>query len=273
MESIFRYIIYLLIVLTAVSCNVSEIETELDIPYKGDFLVLHGFICQDEGVRLFLQKTVPHSCATCSDSVSNAVVSLYENETYLFDLNTDDGYWYHSPSSFSPSIGNEYYIKAEAYKIPTAVTSSVSLMQMVSIDTAYIEATENRYRKKIRYRFSDIPNEQNYYMVQVISGNGNEDRFMWDKFSVFNKVIGDEVANNGIIEGETIHFVGDDDHDVELILYHLSPQLVQYIFSREENFFSEDDPFSEYPVPVFNNINKGYGFFGSYASSVYTIRF
>lgn len=269
MESIFRYIIYLVIVLTAVSCNVSEIETELDIPYRGDFLVLHGFICQDEGVRLFLQKTVPHSSTDYSDSVSNAVVSLYENGTYLIDLNTDDGYWYYSPSSFSPSIEKEYYIKAEADKIPTAVSSSVSLMQIVSIDTAYIEATENPYRLKIRYRFSDIPNERNHYIVRIISGN--EDGFMWNKHSIFNKVIGDEVANNGEIEGEAIYFLDGDHEEVKVMLYHLSPYLVQYIFSREENFFSEDDPFSEYPIPVFSNISKGYGFFGSYATDTYII--
>jgi hypothetical protein len=64
----------------------------------------------------------------------------------------------------------------------------------------------------------------------------------------------------------------DGDHEeVKVMLYHLSPHLVQYIFSREENFFSEDDPFSEYPIPVFSNIRKGYGFFGSYATDTYII--
>jgi len=271
MESIFRYVIYLLLTLTTLSCNVSEIETELDIPYKGDFLLLHGFISHGEGVRLFLQKTVPHSCKDCSDSISNAVVSLYENGVYLFDLNTDDGYWYYSPSSFSPSLGYEYYIKAEADKMPTAISSVVNLMKIIPIDTAYIEATENPYRLKIRYRFSDIPHERNHYIIRVISGN--EDGFMWNKHSMFNKVIGDEVANYGKIEGETIYFLDDDHDEVKVMLYHLSPQLVQYIFSREENFFSEDDPFSEYPVPVFSNISNGYGFWGSYAKDTYTISF
>lgn len=270
MESIFRFIIYLLLTLTTLSCNVSEIETELNIPYKGDFLILHGFICQSEGVSLILQKTVAHSCTKCSDSVSNAVVSLFENGVYLFDLNTNDGYKYHSPLTFSPTMGNEYHIKAEADNMPTAISSPVELMQIVPIDTAYIEATENPYRMKIRYSFADIPLERNHYFASVLSVD--EDSLMWDKHNVFNSVVGDEVSKNGNIEGELSYFLDSDFNEAKVRLYHLSPSLVQYLYSRVENFYSEDDPFMEYPIPVFSNISNGYGFFGSYTKDTYTIR-
>lgn len=271
MESVFRFIIYLLIVLTTLSCNVAEIETELDIPYKGDLFVLHGYIDQGEGVGLFVQKTIPHSCTNCNDSVSNAVVSLYENGAYLFDLNTDDGYWYYSQSSFLPVIGNEYQIKTQADKMPTAISSSVGLIQNVAIDTAYIETSDNPYRVKINYRFDDIPNERNHYLARVVAEDA--ERYMLNNHSTFNLLIGDEVAKNGTIEGELIYYLNDEHDEVTVILYHLSPSLVQYIYSREENFFTEDDPFSEYPVPVFSNISNGYGYWGAFATDRYTIRF
>lgn len=271
MESTFRYLVYLLFVLTTLSCNVSEVETELDIPYKGDFLVFHGFINQAEGVRLVLQKTVAHSCTTCSDSVSNAVVSLYENGAYLFGLNTYDGYWYYSPSSFSPVMGNKYQIKAEADNMPTAISSSLQLMKKVSVDTAYVKTTDNLYKIKVHYRFTDIPDERNHYMVRVVSAG--EDGCLWDKNLLYNKVIGDEVAKNGVIEGESIYFLNDEHEEIQIVLYHISSSMVQYIYSLEDNFFSEDDPFSEYPVPVYNNISNGYGFLGAFASDSYAISF
>lgn len=271
MASIFKYIIIVLFLVTAFSCNVSEIETEIEIPYQGDFLVVHGFISQDDGVYLTLQKTKPHKCRNCSDGVSNAVVSLYEDGVYLLDLQTGDGYFYFSPDWFIPVLGKKYHIKAEADKIQTAVSSSVSLMQVVPIDTAYVEVTENPYRMKICFSFFDISNERNHYIVKVFSGN--EHGFKWNKHFLYNKAIGDEVAIYGKIEGETIHFRDNDDATVWFVLYHLSPQLVQFIYSREENFYSEDDPFAEYPVPVYNNISNGYGFFGSYEKDIYVITF
>lgn len=271
MESVSRFIIYLLIALTIISCNVSEVETELEIPYKGNFFVLHGFIDQYEGVRLIVQKTLPHSCTNCSDSVSNAVVSLFENGTYLFDLNTDDGYWYHSPSTFLPAMGNVYQIKAQSDKIPTAISSSVGLMQRVSIDTAYIESDDNPFRLKINYRFCDIPDERNHYIVRIVSGD--DDKYMLNNLFLYNSIIGDEVAQNGIIEGEKIYYCNGETDKVKVILYHLSQSLVQYIYSRNENFYSENDPFNEYPVPVFTNISNGYGVLGAYATDVYTISF
>jgi hypothetical protein len=270
MASIFKFFICVLLTLTTFSCNISEIETELDIPYKADFLVLHGFICQGEGIRLILQKTVPHSCNDCSDSVSNAVVSLYENGAYLFDLNTDDGYWYYSPLSFSPNVGSQYHIKAEADKMVTAISSAVNIMQKVPIDTAYIEATENPYKVKVHYRFTDIPFERNQYLVRILADG--EDEFMWGDPFNFDKVIGDEVSINGNIEGVSILFFNSDLDEISVLLYHLSPLLVQYLYSRQANMFSEEDPFIEYPVPVFSNISNGYGFFESYSKDTYIIR-
>lgn len=271
MESVFRYIVCLLIALTIISCNVAEIETELDIPYNGDFFVLHGFIDQSKGVRLIVQKTLPHSCTNCSDSVSNAVVSLYENGAYLLDLSTDDGYWYYSPLSFVPDMGNEYQIKTDANNMLTAISSSVNLMQSVPIDTAYIETDDNPYHLKINYRFNDIPNERNHYIARIVSGD--DDKYILNNLFLYNSIIGDEVAQNGIIEGKLIYYLNDEADEVKVILYHLSPSLVQYIYSREENFYSEDDPFSEYPIPVLTNISNGYGFWWAYATDVYTISF
>jgi len=271
MASIFKLLIYLLLIVTTISCDVSERETELDIPYKGDFLVLNGFISQGEGIRLVVQKTVSHSCRNCSDSVSNAVVSLYENGVYQFDLITDDGYNYYSPSSFSPSIDKEYHIKAEADKMPTAISSLVKLMPIVSIDTAYLETTENPYKMKAHYSFIDIQLERNQYIASISSGE--EDGIFWCDHASFDFVIGDEVAKDGHLEGELIYFLDSEHGEANIILRHLSPPLAQYLYSRNENFFSEDDPFGEYPIPVYSNISNGYGFFGSYAKDRYNIRF
>lgn len=271
MESHFKSFICVLLSLTTFSCNISEIETELPIPYRGDFLVLHGFICQGEGVRLILQKTVPHSCNECSNKVSNGVVSLYENGTYLFDLNTDDGYLYNSPSSFSPTVGSQYHVKAEADGMACAISSTVSPMQIVSVDTAYISTTETPYKVKVHYCFTDIPFERNQYIVRILAGD--EDEFMWGTPNMFDNVIGDEVSNNGIIEGVLIFILNSNLDEIKVMLYHLSSPLVQYLYSRQQNMFSEEDPFGEYPVPVLCNISNGYGFFGSYAKDTYTIRF
>lgn len=105
---------------------------------------------------------------------------------------------------------------------------------------------------------------------------------VWNSFAVFN----DELINGKDYQLEVYQstgFWGDDEQVAEQIkdnlntsignfekttifLQSISPELFLYLKSIELQSFNDGGPFME-PVPVYNNINNGYGIFGSYTST------
>lgn len=107
---------------------------------------------------------------------------------------------------------------------------------------------------------------------------------VWNSFAVFN----DEL-NNGkdyqLEVYESMGFWGNEDEVAEQIknesfvnthignfkkttifLQSISPELFLYLKSIDLQSYNDGGPFME-PVPVYNNINNGYGIFGSYSST------
>lgn len=85
-----------------------------------------------------------------------------------------------------------------------------------------------------------------------------------------NIIFTNEIAENGEIDlsinlSNFLEIKGEIPNEVKLELFALSPEYYNFLTSYDAHLAAENDPFAV-PVPVFNNIENGFGIFAGYCS-------
>jgi Domain of unknown function (DUF4249) len=133
----------LFIFLFFVSCN--KIETSYEIPYKGDKVVINGFIDNEIGCEVKISKSgAPIWKDTLKDvlTVDSARVQLYENGNLIQELTQNKEKKYVS-NGFLPKVGYKYKIKALVKNLPDTESEDIIFDEKPQIDSVTSKIADN----------------------------------------------------------------------------------------------------------------------------------
>ena len=273
-------IILMFIFWSLYSCDIESV-IEYDVNFTANKPVLNGIISV-KGIRVLVSETVPSTELNADNQVQNALISLYADNVFLFDLEKSDDGYYQAPEGFQPNYGTAYRLEAEIDEYKKITTAEQYLPVKVELDTAYY-SYDNLLKEslQINYAFIDPENQVNYYSDRFYRfGDGeNLDKSNFDEFinpytaysdeefSGCRKMISNFIRNSGTTQsGQT---VGID--SAQIILYSLSPDFYKYLSSVRDYETTNQDPWFEQPAVVYTNIENGYGIFAAFSADTLTV--
>lgn len=282
MSGIYKiFTIFLTLTLIINSCQLEQ-EFEYNDKFQASRLVINAFL-NEHGIHTEIRKTLSPLDIYSSDSVSEVIISLYENGIYLFDLLKKDTYIYVSPGTFIPQRDKAYYLTVQAQNFETLQSSSICLPFKVSIVSCKYKGYNNYTTVYIKFE-DPAPAGNAYYIGYKLYLNNEEysNNYFIDPFGVFNdnsfnnevytteKDLNIRIYNYNYENGTDTTYKADS---ARIFLYSLSPDFKLFLESFVAYDLSNRSPVYEQPFQVFTNIKNGYGIFGSYCIDNCTLIF
>jgi hypothetical protein len=311
MRRTFKFAIIFLFIVGGCSEDFFNPIVEIDIPVVKAKLVLYSLLAEgDQTVSVFLThsrhplginnysvldssvfkyydikkmdsvRMVFYRLADYPDSVSNARVNLYQQNTLIASLTKKD------KTSFQTTLpgsgikaGQEYTIKIDAPGYD-AIEATTIIPNAVPIDTVF-------YTPKVKHVSSGIDlhtfvtddydiklrdpiKEPNFYDIFGFV----RDTFNGQILNEYIQLYGiDEIADDKFLtdqgrNGQTITWKRYSDpfqyRKMFVRLYSISESYYQFRLSADKMFNNRDNPFAE-PSILYSNVSNGYGFFGGYS--------
>jgi hypothetical protein len=240
-----------------------EKDIDYQLSYEGDRIVAHGYINQIDGVNLKIKKTLPPDNIEANNEIPEAQVILIENMTNEIALQETGENEYILPINTTLINGADYSIKVSAPKLPEITSTKQILFDPIEIDDANIEGFPESIKKIITVKFTNPVIGNGYYIKYFFYLNDevietNDYSLFFDPYSIITpKTTGTQQYTFE----ENVEYYDQ----IELILYTLSEDIIQYAKSYDEYSYIYEDPFYDYIIPVHSNNNDGYGLFASYA--------
>jgi hypothetical protein len=289
MKTVYSFLVIIaLLILT--SC---EMVVEVDIPEQPPLLVFNGNAVADDTLSIFRLTKSRGVLEVISsfqfDPVTDGEIVLYENDipvdTLHHEVIFDEGDY---PTRFIFHSGNTYYIEASGGGLPLVNAFTSVPVVVVPIITSYtpVSFTDQNGNEiaELKFTITDPAPEVNYYHLflngRSIYFNSNDPALninapftFGEGFSGVPETFFDDHLFNGQEKSMTVYMRRFDISPtsgvvVELISMDRSGYLYNQSFRLQLN--TEGNPFAE-PAPVFNNIENGYGVFGSMAVARDTI--
>lgn len=278
-----------------------ERTVELDIDEPPPRLVVNSSFTLGERVEVTVAKSQSILDNSLPEYLADAVVSLYQGETFLeqLELFIDPAPRippYYITSSFKPEAATTYTIRVEAVGFETVVAHSfipepVSLSRLLVSDLQENNGNEvysRIFTYQIELDFDDPLEEENYYHLNVFqeildinltqSGDTVVENRRLERLPLVtsNSRIVPDVLIGGLLikdkpSAEDLTF----DVTVEIVpefealgkiyaeLRTVSKEYYLYFttFNRQQN--QSDGPFND-PIIIFNNVENGHGYFAGY---------
>ena len=154
---------------------------DLEIPEHESVLVLNGILSTDSTIRVSLSNSVGAFENNQINSINNAIVLIYENNTFLDTMYivVPDTLWvdgqgfnnniFYYELDYYPKSGFDYRIEVqhENYNniyASTTIPNNINIFNISildnSLDTNFLEATLN-------FSFNDDPNKRDYYRISL----------------------------------------------------------------------------------------------------------
>ncbi len=287
---------YILIIclITTFGC---ETIIEVDVENNNKVLVLNSIINTDSTFRVDVSETVGILRPTESiQGVDDATISLYEEDNFIEELIFDAERFYYVTEDFKPKSNTNYRIELEANSFEKVVanTSIPSLppeIKKFTVDSSF----ENGFKSfEFDLTFKD-PNQENFYEVKIFAYFYNRefdpdtdtykivDSTLFDlnistndqsveEYFDYDKIIFNDKLFNGkefsIRFQSSIGFsdnLSDNIGQIVVEFRHINEDYFEYERTTGLQRWVDDDPFAE-PVPVYNNIENGYGIFGGFTN-------
>tara|TARA_Y100000385_G_C13089646_1_gene638096 strand:+ start:510 stop:1496 length:987 start_codon:yes stop_codon:yes gene_type:complete len=181
-------LLFVLIFPLIFSCSDLEMVVELDIPPHEPVLVLNGILDTDTTFSIMLSHSIGAFDQGIPSNVSDAQVSLYENDQLVDVLNqdvsnqdynyftgNDNYYWnydqvvlslYSYVSDYTPISNANYRIEVSHpdYSFISAVSN---IPEDIDISSIEIDTSNTEYLR-VSFTFIDDPNQQNFYRVRAL---------------------------------------------------------------------------------------------------------
>jgi hypothetical protein len=283
------------------SCDEDSFQqtVDIDLPEHESKLAITAIFEQDSLLRAYVSNSVG-VLESFDDKVDGASFKLFENgnwvSTFEYVDNSYDGF-YRDPLNLENLLepGNTYKIEV-SHPVYGNVIAAQVMPSSPKIDSVKytiggtIDPIDGYEMDEVLLYYSDLPNEENYYMVEIFE----EGYFIdWqtgdtlDTYSYHNYVSSqDPLVVNGYKVGEYSNLVMITDRSFEDSKYVLRfatdmsygedvykrirlTSITEDVYRFQQSLYlydqSEYNPFAE-PVIVHNNIEGGYGIFGLMAS-------
>ena len=263
---------------TIIGC---ETIVEVDLPEHEPVLVANSLFSPDRLWEVKLNKSKNSLDRESNRAITNATIEIFDGENLVASLtHVDDGI-YRSTANETPNIGSTYTLQASAPGFDPIVASDY-VPEPVQISS--VQTDINSYPFKVTVRFSDPPNEKNYYQVLVISedtnGSGELHPVWFESDDLLFQDLGgvdpgDALFDDSLISGKNYSLILKTyPHQVEpmakmyVMLLSVSESYYNYMKSTKFQEDHGENPFST-PIQVYNNIENGLGVFAGYAVSMF----
>lgn len=271
-----KILIIILITITAISCRKELNEA---FPFAEPKPVVYGIMCADSLLSLHLSISEQVN-ATAFDTVSNAVVWLFQDDVAMEQLSYTGRGWY--TTSMPLPAGHTYRCEIDipGYERVTC-TDSIPMPQKI-LDAKYnrnvgIDNDNGPYGQLV-LKFTNNPNSKRYFNIATRPVPGymysnlnyvidyqtdlvllNENR-LWDGIAFSNELINTESYTlhvNYFVQSNALIF------ELQTISYNLYAYILQMQQYRE-NLSPE---IGQHIVPTYieSNITNGYGLFAGYS--------
>lgn len=280
-----KFIIYTTAaVLLFTSCEkYIDFDTEVTEPK----LVVNGVINPDSTFDIHISRSLSVIDNADLTIVEDATVTILDQNGAIYEILAYE-YDGHYKGVLSPVHDEAYSIEVSApeYETVTASTAIPSLVDLSNVDTLGVEDVNGYEELELTITFQDIPNESNYYMLEVYSADivggqiylnpmyiRSDDVALGLEDYTDQVVFSDELFDGD--ERTVVIYVEDTrawDDFIEVRMTSITQELERYVRSHtayERNF---GNPFSQ-PVQVFSNIEGGFGIFAGYQVSRKKITF
>lgn len=266
---------------------------EKEIVFKGDVsaprLVINGIVELDSSFQIHLERTTffldnsPPSNAAISSGATVIVKNLTTNDTYTMSQSTE-GSLYKFPFLVTPNTLYSIEVNHPDFPAISAEMKTLSGIQILGLDTSSVMQSDESI---LRYdlTFNDNPNEENYYLVHVISSQvWDTEEYFYPMFigskdpavdnsqntdidgsaSYKSYILLSDATFNGSqktlrFESSNPYYWGGTETSMTVELFSITKEV--FLYRKSVSLFQEQDFFSE-PVKVFSNILNGFGIFG-----------
>jgi hypothetical protein len=244
-----------------------EFSVDMDVPPHQTKLAPTTLLTNNEGNRtLFLSRSIGALENHGNELLYVENASVRINETplnYILD-NYQKGF-YKLPADFQFIPNTTYNLKIEKSGFETVFAQQVMPVQVpiqeVVIGDEIIQVT-----------FQDIPNVENYYIVELLYKDSYNDYYYPVYLEPFTDEANSSVLTRGLVFRDT--FFDGQHHtfkakysnhsqsgNYKVRLYHITKELFLYGKSLDLNNDVSGNPFAE-PNSMYTNITNGYGIFG-----------
>jgi hypothetical protein len=273
----------LFLVAGLISC---EKIVNVDLPKHESLLVANCLMLADSVVSVHVSQSLGSLDLARLPAVGNAIVSLYENGTFVESLsNMQEGYYV---GSTIPKSDRTYALKIDAPGLTSVESSTVVPLAVPFTATIKDSATLDEQRMplaEITISFQDPAGQKNYYELEIlyldtmnrqISGvDEYYPIYLQSRDPQLEQGINNSfLLNDETIDGETYSLKGFVNSSLynaghEIIIYYRSVSKEYYLFKKSYavHQMTVGNPFAE-PVQVYSNIKNGLGIFGAGSSYV-----
>lgn len=273
MKQILPGIIAILMILTSCSS-----EVEVTIPEQSTALVIHSYFTVDSLWQVEVSRTNSTASKPEKNLVENAIVILWQNIIPLDTLIEKASGNYQS--EIKPNTSTIYTLSAEAAGFPLVTATSLTPDEAVGVEIVSLKPAEDlpafldNY-EELLLAIDAKPGEKKYFNLTLWVIQENESRVRVDSaFLTDETVVGSRDDGRGITfsasqlseEGQLEVFLPAEylkGKQLVVFLKTISPEYYQYETSLLQHLNTTGTPFSQ-PVPVFSNVDNGYGIFAGY---------
>ncbi len=258
----FNWAVYVLLLLVNLMLFMScEYQKELDYydKYDNPQLIVHGYICPQDGVQVIVKKATSPSDVSGDDRILNANVFLHTTNTEYIQLRQLNDYLFESDSLSYIEENKSYYIRVVSGEFGESFSGKETILPAPHIDSVRI-VTEPR--KVVNVYFSNnYSNGESFFLETHNYKDGSiESSDEIEKFNPFSMLRHIQNGSNAIESP-----LYDEFDSVQIVLHVISPALTSFLVSQQNYDTSKEDPFYPQPHPVFTNIIGGYGIFATHS--------
>lgn len=287
---------------TTQSCDV---VVDLDIEEHTPVLVLNSLLSPDSIVAVSLSHSLGAFEQGSISEVKDATVRLYENDSYLTDaiyVEDDFNLGYYQFEDVYPISGKTYKVEA-LHNEYESVFSSTTIPELVPINSIEIDTVIEYqdefftdYTARITFNFDDHPQQENYYMLEIIQEDeysnypmyffSSETSFSsgmvdpaseytyWGNVAVFSDNLFNGNAKSIEVGFWTYTYVDGDgevnESQIKVQFSSISKDYFKYKKSRIATNNS-DDFFGGEPIQIYTNVQNGLGVLVSKATDEYIL--
>lgn len=272
---------------------------DVDMPLKPSSIVVHSVINPDSVFQAQLTASQNILSEIRFSTIESAKIDIYDGESFLETLDEDSNGFYRGKQK--PLPGRNYSIIASNANYKTIQASdNVPDSKFAIHSVSFSKNSKEQYNQEV-YNMAlefDDPSGENFYEIGMYGSLFIFDRSVSppviidtltipyylrsedpifsdtyrnsDGFWTFSDVLvdGKRVKINFIVQLHQL--VSVEEIEVTVVLRDISYSLYRYQQTASLQQSLNGDPFAE-PVPVYSNIQNGYGIFGAYQQATKTV--
>ena len=270
----YRLIGVVLVLLMFQSC---EKVIDLNIEESSKKIVVNSVVKDDETIVVNITKSKSIIDDNDIEYIDNANIVLTENG------NVVNSHTYNGNGNYVfgkiASAGNTYKIKVNVSNLAEANAETVLLVpNNYEIKDTFITNYEGKDYLSIVIKIENTQ-EQSYFFMEAINENGHGMNLHSYDINAEKNIVGDYLLFNNEISGGgdmdfqfhmpkyTYDYKSRKISNVYFVLHRVSEAYYKYYLSSTMQEQINGSPFAE-PVQIYNNIENGFGIFGSESYSV-----